>query len=192
MKRIKVYKFWCCLVTCSFIIWFHCPFLCVLCCLVPGPKCTFNRVLAIAHRDFRLCSYTCKVYSKCWAKKTWLSCNQCYKGIDASYRAGSHSSTLVSVNYVSCLPCDLLLLELEDCVCVCVCAQLCLTLCDPMDCSTPGSSVHGISQARALESVAISSSRGSSQPRDRTQVSCIAGRFFIIWDTREAPKKMQG
>ena len=45
-------------------------------------------------------------------------------------------------------------------------AQLCLTLCDPMDCSLPGSSVHGISQARILEWVAISSSRGSSQPRD--------------------------
>ena len=54
----------------------------------------------------------------------------------------------------------------------------CLTLCDPMDCSPPGFSVHGIFQARILEWVAISYSRGSSQPRDRTQVSCIAGRFF--------------
>ena len=45
-------------------------------------------------------------------------------------------------------------------------AQLCPTLCDPMDCSPPGSSVHGISQERILEWVAISSSRGSSQPRD--------------------------
>ena len=52
--------------------------------------------------------------------------------------------------------------------------QLCLTLCDPMDCSPPGSSVHGILQARILEWVAISFSRGSSQPSDRTQVSCIA------------------
>ena len=57
-------------------------------------------------------------------------------------------------------------------------AQSCPTLCDPMDCSPPGSSVHGILQARILEWVAISFSRGSSQPRDRTQVSCIAGRFF--------------
>ena len=55
--------------------------------------------------------------------------------------------------------------------------QSCLTLCDPMDCSPPGS-VHGILQARILEWVAISFSRGSSQPRDRTQVSRIAGRFF--------------
>ena len=47
-------------------------------------------------------------------------------------------------------------------------AQLCLTLCDPMDCSPPGSSTHGILQVRVLEWVAISSSRGSSQPRDQT------------------------
>ena len=57
-------------------------------------------------------------------------------------------------------------------------AQACLTLCDPMDCSLPGSSDHGIFQARILEWVAISFSRGSSQPRDPTQVSCTAGRFF--------------
>ena len=66
-----------------------------------------------------------------------------------------------------------------SCVCVCVLvAQLCPTLCDPMDCNPPGSSVHEIFQARILEWVAISFSRGSSQPRDRTRVSCIAGRFF--------------
>ena len=57
-------------------------------------------------------------------------------------------------------------------------AQLCLTLCDPMVCSLPGSSIHGIFQARVLEWVAIPFSRGSSQPRDQTQVSCFAGRLF--------------
>ena len=62
-------------------------------------------------------------------------------------------------------------------------AQLCLTLCDPMDCSLPGSSIHGIFQATVLEWVAISFSRGSSQPRDQTQVFCIAGRHFTIWAT---------
>ena len=67
-----------------------------------------------------------------------------------------------------------------------VVAQLCPTLCDPMDCSPPGSSVHGILQARILEWVAIPFSRGSSQPRDWTQPSLIAGRFFTIWATREA------
>ena len=65
-------------------------------------------------------------------------------------------------------------------------AQSCLTLCDPMDCSPPGSSVHGILQARVPEWVAISFSRGSSQPRDWTQVSCTAGRRFTVWATREA------
>ena len=55
-----------------------------------------------------------------------------------------------------------------------MCAQSILTLCDPMDCGPPGSSVHGILQARILEWVAISFSRGSSQPRDQTRVSCIS------------------
>ena len=59
-------------------------------------------------------------------------------------------------------------------------AQSCPTLCDPVDCSLPGSSIHGILQARILEWVAISFSRGSSQPRDRTQVSHIAGRRFNL------------
>ena len=64
-------------------------------------------------------------------------------------------------------------------------AQSCLTLCYPMDCSLPGSSVHGIFQARILEWVAISFSRRSSQPRDQTQVSCVVGRCFTIWATGE-------
>ena len=64
-------------------------------------------------------------------------------------------------------------------------AQSCLTLCEPMGCSLPGSSVHGIFQAIVLEWIAISFSRGSSQPRDQTQVSCIVGGFFISWATRE-------
>ena len=62
--------------------------------------------------------------------------------------------------------------------------------CDCMNCSPPGSSVHGILQARILEWVAISLSRGSSWPRDRTQVSHIAGRFFTNWAMREAQKGM--
>ena len=58
--------------------------------------------------------------------------------------------------------------------------QSCPTLRNPMDWGLPGSSVHGILQARILEWVAISFSRGSSRPRDGTQVSCIAGRLFTI------------
>ena len=64
-------------------------------------------------------------------------------------------------------------------------AQSCPTLCDPIDCSLPGSSIHGIFQARILEWVAISFSGGSSQPRDRTLVSRIAGRRFTVWAIRE-------
>ena len=81
-------------------------------------------------------------------------------------------------------------------VCVCseggvwvgVCAQSCLILCDPMVWNLPGSSVHGISQARKLEWVAISYSRESSQPRDQTHISCISciGRWILyhwtIWE----------
>ena len=63
---------------------------------------------------------------------------------------------------------------------------MCPTLCNPMDCSPPSSSVHGILQARILEWVAISSSRGYSQPRDRTR-SCLAGGFF----TTESPEKIK-
>ena len=92
------------------------------------------------------------------------------------------------------------------CVCVCVCvteslcsteeidtdckqtmkvllAHSCLPLCNPMDCSPPGSSVHGIFQARILEWAAIPFSRGSSRPRDQTKVSWTASRFFTIWAT---------
>ena len=73
----------------------------------------------------------------------------------------------------------------QEVVC-CLVAQLCLTLCNPMDCSLPGSSVHGISQARILEWVAISSSRGDSWLRDPTHISCIGRRILYHWATREA------
>ena len=78
------------------------------------------------------------------------------------------------------------------CVCVCVCVyiydnaaamfiQLCPTLCDPVDCSPPGSSYHGILQGRILEWVAMPSSKGSFRPRYLTRVSnSLAGRFFTI------------
>ena len=59
-------------------------------------------------------------------------------------------------------------------------AQSCPTLCDPMDYSLPGFSIHGILQARILEWVTISFSRGSSQPRDRTRVSRTGGRRFNL------------
>ena len=68
-------------------------------------------------------------------------------------------------------------------MCVCMCmlvAQSCLILCDPMNCSPPGSYVHGILQAGILEWVAIAFSKGSSRPRDWTQVSCIAEELMLL------------
>ena len=73
-------------------------------------------------------------------------------------------------------------------VCMLV-AQSCPTFCVPMDCSPPGSSVHGLLQARILEWVVIPFSTGSSQPRDQTWVSRIASGFFTVWATKEAPMK---
>ena len=70
---------------------------------------------------------------------------------------------------------------------------LCLTLCDPVDCSPPGSSVYGILQARILEWIGMPSSRGSSQPRDQTHVSCISciGRQILYhcspWEDTPLP-----
>ena len=71
------------------------------------------------------------------------------------------------------------------CVCVCACsvAKLCLTSCDPMDCSPPGSSMHGLFLARILEWVAISSFRRSFQPRDGMHISCvsyIASKYNLV------------
>jgi len=77
---------------------------------------------------------------------------------------------------------SLYLCLLHACVSV---THSCLSLCNPMDCSPPGSSVHGIFQARIPEWVAISFFRGSSRSRDRTWVSYIAGGFFTLWATRE-------
>ena len=64
--------------------------------------------------------------------------------------------------------------------------QLCPTLCNPVDCSLPDSSIYGLFQARTLEWVIISFFRGSFQPGVQTWVSCIADRCFTMWATREA------
>ena len=111
---------------------------------------------------------------------------------------GARSSTLCSLSLSSVqqqhLPWRLTsncpLVELLDtynnskCECLCCCCLLvlvthsCLTLCDPMDCSLPGSPVHGILQVRIMKWVAMPSSKRSSRPWDRTCISCISGRFF--------------
>ena len=69
--------------------------------------------------------------------------------------------------------------------CMCVSLQSCLILCNPMDYSLPGSSVHGILQARILEWVAVPSSTGPSPPKDQTWVSCICRWILYCWATRQ-------
>ena len=84
----------------------------------------------------------------------------------------------------------------QGCVCVCVCVLITQsppTLCYPMDYSLPGSSVHGILQARILEWVATPFFRRSSQPRDWTKQGLLHwSRFFTVWATREAPSQVRG
>ena len=97
---------------------------------------------------------------------------------------------IVVYNYHSCLLCYYLFLTKQaeliyftassDYHCTFLVTQLCLTLCDPMNCSPPGSSVYGDSPGKNTGVDAMPSSRGSSQPRDRTQTFPIASRFFTI------------
>ena len=98
-------------------------------------------------------------------------------------------------NASQCVEIGIYLLQVSVCVCVCVCVYVCVcmpvrlvcqscqTICGSMDSSPPGSPVHGVLQARRLEWVATSFSRGSSRPGEWTWVSCIAGRFFTVWAT---------
>ena len=106
-------------------------------------------------------------------------------------RGSSQSRDWTRVSFISCTGSGILyhqhhlgnsILE-TGVVLIVLITQLCTTLCDPMDCSPPGSSVHGILQARIPEWVAIPFSRGSSQPRDQTQILCTAGGFFTTWAT---------
>ena len=86
------------------------------------------------------------------------------------------------------------LLNYTMCVCVCVHthAQLSPTVCDPMDCSQPGSSLHGIFQARKLEWIAISFSRGSPRSRDRTYISCTGRWILYHWATGKPSLSLTG
>ena len=106
----------------------------------------------------------------------------------SSLRLTSIESVMPSSHLILCHPL-LLLPPIPPSIRVAKSLQSCLTLCTPMDCSPPGSSLHGISQARVMECVAIASSRGSSQPRDQTCISmfpALAGKFFTTsttWET---------
>ena len=102
-------------------------------------------------------------------------------GLDLHWTCVKHNTMYVSVNW------SLVQINISFLVSWVIVTQLCPTLCNSMDCSLPSSSVHGILQARILEWVAISISRGSSWPRNWAQVCCIADRFFTIWATREDP-----
>ena len=81
----------------------------------------------------------------------------------------------------------------EHGICCCLVTKSCLTLCDPMDCSSPGFSVHGICQTRILEWVALPSSRGSSWPRDQISLAfpALAGRFVTNSTAWELPNGSQ-
>ena len=74
----------------------------------------------------------------------------------------------------------------------CLVHQSCMTLCDPMDCSPPSSSIHGDSPGKNTGMVAMPSSKGTSQPRDQIQVFCTAGGFFTSCATREAQEYWSG
>ena len=83
-----------------------------------------------------------------------------------------------------------LFIHMYVCTCSCLVAKMSLTFCDPIDCSPPGSSVQRISQVRILKRVAISFSRGSSQPRDWTHISSIGrSTFFFFFITEKPPGK---
>ena len=101
-----------------------------------------------------------------------------------NYKTRSYIWENVTVNLVIQL--ILCFFPLKVCISEVLVPQSCPTFWDPMVCILSGSSVHGILQARMLEYLAIPFSRKSSWPRDQTQVSCIAGRFFTNWVTREA------
>ena len=101
--------------------------------------------------------------------RCWGRCRETGSFIHCCWKCKMENSCL------SFFKLNILLSCMHVCACVCVvCVQLCLTLCDPMDGSLPGSSVHGISQARILESVAISSCEESSHSRDWIFVSCVS------------------
>ena len=86
-----------------------------------------------------------------------------------------------------CKVISLQLIKMKKKMCVCSVLQSCLTLCDPVSYSPPGSSVHEIFQARLQQWCAISFSRGSSRPRDLTQVSCIGRWIIYLWATWDTP-----
>ena len=108
----------------------------------------------------------------------WME-KPCSKSFIEKRKRRNFSVQLLPDSHFHCSPCERWKVESEI-------SQSCPTFCNPMDCSLPGFSIHGIFQARVLEWVAISFSKGSSPPRVWTRVSHIAGRHLTLWATREA------
>ena len=125
------------------------------------------------HPLSRLCSFSCLPANYVFRSYSWCETGSRSSRTIRSPQRGAHC------------------LVIKGKVKECEVAQSCPTLCDPVDCSLPRSSIHGIFQARVLEWVAISFSRGSSWPRDWTRVSHIVGRRLTVWATREVPDKRQ-
>ena len=145
-------------------------------CLLPAGSCLHPHL-----------SPSCLMWSECLIK-------MCYRTVQLSFPFFWFTfycwRVLPPLNYNFCKVCNCLwlftsIVTVQSPLHACSVTKLCLVLCDPMDYSPTSSSVHGISQARILEWVAIPSSRGSSQPRNWTQVSHIASGFFIDWATRK-------
>ena len=109
-------------------------------------------------------SWTCRADRQVWEFRPFPSAAPEQQGARTGREAGQHLLRSFKIQLI-------FLVHV-------LCAQLCPTLCDPTDCSPPGSPVRGILQARILEWVATSFSRGSSRPRDRILVTCFVGRFF--------------
>ena len=126
--------------------------------------------------------YVLKLFPVAFYRHTWKqNCINITEPTQPSANANKQCSTILASCRLLTLFFPLSFLEWKVKVLV---AQLCPTLCNPRDCSSPGSFVYRILQARILEWVAISFSRKSSQPRDGTQISCITGRFFTFWTNR--------
>ena len=120
----------------------------------------------------------------CWGRSSWGAVGPAWR----TCPMGTLGLPCVLSRQVRHLVCDSLRIPNVCCRSV---AQSCLTLCNPMDCSPPGSSVHGVSQERMLEWVAISSSRVSSWPRDRTHISFIESSL-LHWQVDSLPLSHQG
>ena len=130
--------------------------------------------------------YLFMYHSWCYKISWWLfplAYTLFLKNLVLHWESLSSSCSAFRVRLCLCLNDELKVIPVKSEVKV---SQSCPTLCDLMDYSLPASSVSGILQTSILEWVIVLFSRGSSQPRDWTQVSCIAGRLFTIWATKEA------